>query len=190
MNPSVRRRRRLLLRALCLGYAGTAATLTDLACAQAVLTEQQVKAAYVLNFLRYVDWPERLFAAGDSPLQLCVLGGDAGALGGIENKIAKGRPVRVRLASGVDEIRACHALYVPEHETRRSIPVLRSLQASPVLTIGESDGFIDAGGMIGLTSADNRLQFEINAGALHFAQLKASAQLLKLARTVIDSRPR
>ena len=59
-----------------------------------------------------------------------------------------------------------------------------------MLTIGDADGFVDVGGMVGLVHADNRLQFEVNLGLLQQAQLKASSQLLRLARNVIEAKPR
>ena len=185
-------RRRRLLRAV---VASGAAVLLGLPVAlgqQTVLSDQQLKAAFVLNFIRYTDWPERLFAGPETPLALCVLGGDTGtmALGGLAGKVVKGRLLQVRSVNSVDDARACHVLVVPETDLRRSIPILRALQQQPVLTISEADGFVDAGGMIGLIHSDNRLQFEVNLGVVQQAQLKASSQLLRLARNIVEARPR
>lgn len=159
---------------------------------QTTLSDQQLKAAFVLNFIRYTEWPERAFAAPDSPIAVCVLGGDlaATALGGIVGKVVKGHVVQVKAASTVEEARVCQVLYVPDADLRRYVPTLRALQQQPVLTVSEAEGFVDAGGMIGLVHADTRLQFEVNVGAVQQAQLKASSQLLRLARNIIEARPR
>lgn len=157
---------------------------------QVTLSDQQLRAAYVLNFLRYVDWPERAFAGPDAPLVLGVLGVEAAGFAGIAGKVVRGHPVTVRAVTGSDDARACHALYFPEQDARRFVGLLRSLQNAPVLTVSDVEGFIDIGGMIGLVHADNRLQFEVNLGGLSQAQLKASSQLLRLARNVVEPRSR
>ncbi len=181
----------------CRRLAGTLGVLAiwtaalSAALGQPSLSDQQLKAAYVLNFIRYTEWPERAFATPDSPLVVCVLG-DPGAavLSGIAGKTLKGRSLQVRAVSSADEARACHALFIPELDARRFVSTLRALQNQPILTISEADGFIDIGGMIGLVHFDNRLQFEVNLSVVQQAQLKASSQLLRLARNVIEARPR
>jgi hypothetical protein len=154
-----------------------------------MLSDQQMKAAYVLNFVRYTEWPERAFATPESPLAICVFG-ESGALGltGIAGKIIRGHAIQVRSVAAADEARYCHVLFVSEYDTRRFVGILRALQNAPILTISEADGFIDVGGMIGLVHLDNRLQFEVNLGVVQQAQLKASSQLLRLARNVIEAR--
>lgn len=158
---------------------------------QQTLSDQQLKAAYVLNFIRYTEWPERAFAAPDSPLVVCVLG-DPGAAGlsGLAGKSLKGRPLQVRPVFAAEEASGCHVLFIPESDVRRFVTTLRALQNRPILTIGEADGFIDVGGMIGLVHIDNRLQFEVNLGVVQQAQLRSSSQILRLARNVIEARPR
>lgn len=163
---------------------------TGLVGAQQPLSDQQMKAAFVLNFVRYTEWPERSFGGPDAPLVVCVFGDAPGSgLAGISGKIIKNRPVQVRGILTADEARACHALFVAEFDARRFVGVLRALQNVPVLTISEADGFIDVGGMIGLVHFENRLQFEVNLGVVQQAQLKASSQLLRLAHNVIEARP-
>lgn len=158
---------------------------------QGGFSDQQLRAAFVLNFLRYVDWPERSFASQEAPLILGVLGGESSAnLAGISGKVVKGHPVAVRSVYGIDDAKGCHALYFSDPDVRRIVTLLRGLQNLPVLTVSDAEGFIDIGGMIGLVPGDNRLQFEVNLSGLSQAQLKASSQLLRLARNVIDTRPR
>ncbi len=178
---------------LCLLLAAAAVWLCVLpkALGQQPLSDVQMKAAFVLNFIRYTEWPERSFAAPDAPVVACVLGDpSATALAGIAGRSIRGHAVQVRAVLSADEAHACHVLFVPDIDMRRFVGILRAVQNSPVLTVSDAEGFIDAGGMIGLVHFDHRLQFEINLGVMQQAQLKASSQLLRLARNVIEARPR
>lgn len=160
--------------------------------AQTTLTEAQAKAAFVLNFARYVEWPERAFATREAPLVICLLGRDAvgSALQALEGKPVQGRPVSVRRLNAVDDVRACQVLFIPDTEERRVAQTLRGVNGYPVLTVSDVDGFIDAGGAIGLVQGDGRLQFEVNRHTLEQVQLKASSNLLKLARNLADFKGR
>lgn len=157
--------------------------------AHATLPEQQLKAAFVLNFVRYVEWPERALGARDAPVVICVFGRDAieDALNALGGRQVHGRAVKVRLSASIEDSEGCHVAFITESESRRVVPILRSLAGRPVLTVSDIDGFIDSGGAIGIVNSDNRLQFEINRAALGQGQLKASSQLLKLARAVLNA---
>ena len=156
--------------------------------AQTNSSESQVKAAFVLNFARYVEWPERAFASRDAPLVICVVGRDSfgPALMALESRQAQGRAVKVRTNLTVEETRGCHVVFISDSEARRIPASVRGLAGRPVLTVSDVEGFIDSGGAIGIVAGDDRLQFEINRSALDQAQLKASSQLLRLARTVMN----
>lgn len=171
--------------ALCLWFGHN-----DAASAQTPLAETQVKAAFILNFARLVEWPERVFLSRESPVTICLLGHDAfgDALSALESRQVQGRPIKIRRNLTADEARACHVVFIAESNERQSGAAVRHLSKLPILTIGDIDGFIDTGGAIGLVMSDNRLQFEINREALDQAQLKASAQLLKLARNLRDKK--
>ena len=158
------------------------------ASAQTMLSEAQAKAAFILNFARYVEWPERVFPTRDAPLLICLLGRDGlgSAVTALESRQVQGRAIAVRRVASVDEMRACQVVFVGESEERRLALTLRGLAGQPILTVSDLDGFIDAGGAIGLVHGDGRLQFEVNRQALEQAQLKASSNLLKLARNLAD----
>ncbi|MCB1915359.1 MAG: YfiR family protein [Rhodocyclaceae bacterium] len=154
--------------------------------ARAELTEYQLKAVFLLNFARYVEWPADKLPVEDA-IELCVLGRDpfGGALSTIDGKQAQGHVVRVRLLSLPEQAEACHLLFLAGSEERRLGAALRALGELPVLTVSDIDGFVEAGGGIGFAMVDDRVRFDINARALEGANLKASAQLMKIARTVI-----
>lgn len=148
------------------------------------LTESQAKAAFVLNFARFVEWPAAAFAARESPVTACVLGRDgvATALAALEGRAVQGRVLKARRVTSADELRDCHVAFLGETDERRLVPLLRGLAGRAVLTVGDAEHFIDVGGAIGLVPGEERLQFEINRRAIEQAQLKASANLLRLAR--------
>lgn len=185
-NPERRRPQRWRRVGAALAVALGAASVV----AAEALTEAQVKAAYVYNFVKYVEWPAGAFATAQSPVVLCVAAGDGlrGALAAIDGKQAQGRALQLRRAVRPDEFRSCHILFVPESEERVAGELLRKAGSLPVLTVGEHDGFAAAGGVIGFVVRDDRVQFEINPDAAARADLKVSSRLLQLATIVRDAR--
>jgi hypothetical protein len=153
---------------------------------QAAPSEYAVKAAFIFNFAKFTEWPAAASGATRDPIVLCAFAGEAHgtALAAIEGKSVQGRIMRVRRGVRPDEVKLCHMIFIAESEERRIPELLRAVKGSPVLTIGDAEGFAGAGGMIGLITADNRVQFEINNEAVQRAQLKIGAQLLRLARLV------
>lgn len=174
---------------LFLRWRSAALWLAALGCAigspaQTALTESQAKASALFNFARYVEWPERAFSSREAPFVFCVAGRDdlPAAATTLEGRVLNGRPTQLRRVLGVEELRGCHALYVGESEERRLLPMLRALAGTPVLTVGDLNGFIDTGAAVGIVFEEGRLRFDINRAALEQAQLRASSNLLRLAR--------
>ena len=174
---------------LVLFSAAFSAAFSTAAQAQTVLSDAPVKAALVLNFARYVDWPDTAFASPTDAVVLCLIGRDTlgGALLALETKQIRNRPIKVKNGISADDARACHVAFISDSEERRVIPLLRKLADKPILTISDISGFIDLGGGIGIVQGESRLQFDVNRRALELAQLKASSNLLKLARNLADS---
>jgi len=150
-------------------------------------SEYQVKAAFLYNFAKFVEWPPDLFNDPRRPLVLCVAGEDpfGDFLDGIvQGKTANGHPLAIRRLQREGEARSCHILFISSSERNRVRPVLKSLNGASVLTVGETDGFAQQGGMINLTLEDNRVHFEINVDAAEHAGLKISSKLLSLAKII------
>ncbi len=149
-------------------------------------TEYQLKAVFLLNFARYIEWPAGSLPE-DGRIQLCVLGRDpfGPSLDAIEGKQAQNRAVAVRMLVLPDQAAGCHVLFVSGSEERRMAALLRGVENSPVLTVSDVDGFVEAGGAIGFATVDDRIRFDINAEALQRAGLRPSAQLMKIARHVV-----
>jgi hypothetical protein len=150
--------------------------------------EYQVKAAFLFHFAQFVDWPPEAFKDAASPLTYCTVGEDPfhGALdASMSGKTIGPRPVRVLHFKRAQDIQNCEVLFLGGQE-QKSIPAaLANLRGNPVLTVGESEHFVQDGGMIGFLLEDNKVRFEINLDAAGRAKLKISARLLTLAKTVI-----
>ncbi len=172
----------LVLAALALLVAGTGVAAPP--------TEYQLKAAFLLNFARYVEWPAARLVPG-APIRICVVGRDpfGAALAAIDGRQAQGHDVRVRVLEAADPAADCHVVFIAESEEKRVAVLLRNLAGKAVLTVSDIDGFAEAGGALGLVNEDDRVRFDINVGTLQRENLKASAQLLRLGRTLIGHKP-
>lgn len=148
------------------------------------LPEYSVKALFLYNFLKFTEWPE----GPRKEFGVCVLGSDpfGDALDAIEGKTAHGLPVRVRRDMTAERAKECALVFINEPDRPRLLRTLRLLEGFSVLTVAEHEGFVNSGGMIGLEIRDSRVQFQINVRATGKGNLKISAQLLKLARQVVE----
>ena len=148
--------------------------------------EYAVKAAYLYNFAKFVEWPAGAFADPAAALTICIAGDNpfGDALGTLSGKMVESHPVTVRhipAATGLDQ---CHIVFIGRAEQGRIKPLLAKLARLPVLTVSDSGDFAQGGGMIGLIEAEQRIRFNINLAAARQANLKLSSQLLKLATIV------
>lgn len=146
--------------------------------------EAAVKAAFIYNFTKFVEWP----AEAEGPLQLCLIGETdslLAALANLEGKQSQGRNIHVRsIGRNADTLDGCRVIVVGASEAGRISAILNNAQKHPALTVSEIEHFADVGGMIGLVVNNTKVQFEINAQAAQRANLKLSAQLLKLSQKV------
>jgi len=144
------------------------------------LLEYQVKAAFLFNFLKFVEWPA---AANNSPWVIGVLGHDPfGELldQTVRGKIVNGRPVEVRRYSRLGDVKDCNILFIGRADFEHAgTPVQPGL-----LTVGEAPGFLKSGGVINFYLEDNRVHFEIRPEVARSAGLHMSSQLLKLGRAL------
>jgi hypothetical protein len=146
--------------------------------AQSVSLEYQVKAAFLYNFVKFVEWPASALAG---PLTICVAGRNP--LGTflddtVRGETAGGRPIATRVI--LEPERGCHVVFVPDGAA--SSAYLRASRNSPTLTVGESPSFIDTGGIISFFVDAGKVRFEINPQAAERVQLRISSRLLQLAR--------
>lgn len=149
-------------------------------------TEAQVKAAYVLNFAKFTDWPAKAPVAADASMAVCVIGNQETVNGfaSIEGKAVHAREVRVRSNPPLVELSSCHVLYIDAAERASVSGAFKAASNRPILTVSDALGFVDAGGMLGLVMVDGRIRFDANREAAQTVGLRLRAQLLALARTV------
>lgn len=169
--------RRLLLFCAVMLLCGTAVQADDKP------TEYDVKAAFLFNFARFVEWPG---AASPDTLRICIIGKDPFG-GAFERILGQGsQPVEVRQLS-TDQIPAsCHILFVSPSATDRLDAILHRSQGLAMLTVSDTDDFARSGGMIGFVTRKNKIRFQINPAAASRAGLHLSAKLLRLAEIVKD----
>ena len=153
----------------------------------AVAAEYEIKAAFLLNFAKFVDWPASSFADRDSPMVIAVLGSDPfGSVldNTLRNEKVKGRKLVVKRSNQLSDLKGCHILFVSSSEHSRLGSIIQEVKDQPVLTVGDVAGFADRGGIVNFILRDRKIGFEINTSAADKAGLKISSQLLKLARIV------
>jgi YfiR/HmsC-like len=150
-------------------------------------SDAQVEAAYIYNFAKFVEWPDRKFPGPNSPIRFCVL--NDFSFEADLNRVVSGRSIAehplevVQLRDG-SEAEQCHVLYVNAAQERQIRHLLEVLRKANVLTVGETDAFIDEGGMISFFLQDEQVQFGINNKAAREAGLNLSSRLLSLAKRV------
>ena len=151
------------------------------------LPEKQVKAAFLVNFPKYVEWPADTFPDTNSPIILATLGEtDLGAeiQKMVQGRTVSGRPLVFKVITEITPAADCHILFIPD-SARRSLPaVLEKLKSTSVLTVGENDDFLAKGGVINLARRDQNVRLAVNLVAARQARLKISSKLLSAADVV------
>jgi hypothetical protein len=153
--------------------------------------EYAVKAAFLYNFAKFVEWPADAFADPASPLVLCVIGEDpfGDAFKPLKGKTVNGRPLAIRHAATLDGVGQCHLLFISSSEKPFLPGILSATKGSNVLTVGDMEDFGRAGGFVTLVNEENRVGIEVNLEAVQRTRLKISSKLLSLAK-IVKSGPR
>jgi hypothetical protein len=151
------------------------------------LDEYQVKAAFLYNFAKFVEWPAQTFQSTSQPIAICVLGQNP--FGGsleetVRGKSVEGRALVVREVSDVRKPCNCQILFISNSERPRWRGIFSDLGSTATLTVGETDGFAAEGGMVNFKLDGGKLRFQINADAADRARLRISSKLLNLAQIV------
>ncbi len=140
--------------------------------------EYEIKAAFIYNFLRYIEWPNP--RAG---LTVGILGEEPfeGGLEQFQQKPLAGKSITVKSLKSGKDARSCDVVFISASEAGQVDNLLGNLKGAPVLTISDLPSFVEKGGQIGFTTERNRVRFIVNTDALTQSELKASSNLLKLA---------
>lgn len=158
-------------------------------CAPAAETsvEFRLKAAFLLNFAKLVQWPESRFSGVADPLRLCVLGADPFGKGlddTVAGKRVGERAIAVRRADEARALADCHLVYLGAGERARYVQHMQALAGNSILTVDEGEGFTLPQGMIRFYLDKQRIRFELNPGAVEQAQLKMDPKLVQIAKIV------
>lgn len=172
------------------GRVLAAVAIAVLLMASAKPSEYEIKAAFLYNFTKFVEWPEGTFAADSEPFVLAVLGQDP--FGKDLDSVLAGktfgdRELVIRRYADLDELQGCHLLFISEALEGDLDRILDRLGSSRALTVSEFRESVTRGVMIGFKTVGKKVRFDINAGAADSSSLKISSRLLALAGTVIDA---
>jgi hypothetical protein len=149
--------------------------------------EYLIKAAFLYNFGRYVEWPPESFASG-APFIIGVLGPDPfgtaiDQLGATKN--IEGRPIAIRRFTSMDEYRPCQVLFIAAGASRADkTAAIRQTEGTPILLVSEEPGMAANGAVINFYTEYNKVRFEINQEAAQHRQLRISSKLLSLGKLV------
>jgi hypothetical protein len=154
--------------------------------------EYDVKAAFLYSFTKFIEWPESAFHDDRSSLRLCVLGDDpfGGSLQEIMNGEVAGRHLTVLRVSSLKEPAGCQVLFVSRSEREKLPQILNAVREAPVLTVGDTSGFLEEGGIVNFVLQGSKVRFEINQASAERAGIRISSKLLRLATRVLFSSPR
>lgn len=149
--------------------------------------EYRVKAAFLLNFARFVEWPPQEFKSTTDPIAICVVGQNpfgSSLEEAVTGKRVEGRTFLVRQLSIGQPVSGCQLLFVSSSERNRLHAILAEIKIDGVLTVGETDTFASEGGMINLKIEAGRVRLQVNVEAAEEAKLRISSALLSLAQIV------
>ena len=146
--------------------------------------EQALKAAFLYNFTRFIDWPSSAFAGSFESFDVCVLAGPAfrrEVEAVFQGEQVAGRAVRVLFPAPLEDLKGCHLLYIAREEGQAARH-LSDLGQTPILTVGEGRRFLEQGGLIAFQVENERVRFDVNRRRAEAAGLIISSKLLRVAR--------
>jgi len=174
--------------------------------------EHKIKAAFIYNFIKFIDWPQEKTPDKDAPITIGVIGRSAfvKAFDPVKNKQVKGRKLAIKRFEDWDklkeplkkndsawkekleELKKCRVLFICSCESgtkEAPVEIIKALKGSGVLVIGEIPGFLEKGGVINFVMEKKKVRFEVNSTSAKRNKLKIRSQLLKLARRVYKEKP-
>ena len=149
-------------------------------------TEDEVKGAMLVQFIRFVKWPDSTMAGPNGTIVIGIIdeNGLMAVLDVIEGRTIRDWRIHLKRPRSVEEALECHVLYMSGNKHTEYMEILRAVSDRPILTVGEAPDFIQSGGVVRFYKEKQRIRFEINPAAASRANLKISAKLLEIARLV------
>jgi hypothetical protein len=149
--------------------------------------EYQVKAVFLFNFAQFVAWPTNALSDTQTPLTIGVLGDDPfdGFLDDtVHGEKVDGHPLVIQRYRNIKDVKNCQILFISRSEGKRMEEILADLKGKNILTVSDSDGFINNGGVIHFVTEENKIHFRISLEAAKNANLTISSKMLRLAQIV------
>ncbi len=164
--------------------------------------EYKIKAAFLYNFIQFVDWPKEKISGKNDPIVLGIIGKDpfGDSFKPIENNQIKGKKSIIKRFDGIEKLkkssdkgksdieslRKCHLLFICSSEEDNLKDIINLVSENCVLTVGETSNMLKSGGVINFLVDENKVRFEINLSAARQEKIKIRSQLLRLAKNVMD----
>ncbi len=177
----------VLITALCFVVTSTMPGNVSAQDREMITDEYRIKAAFLYNFAKFVEWPAGAFKDNRSPLMICIVGKDpfGAALSEIRDKTVGGRTIAVRHVRDTGEIENCHILFISESEKEIVAQhIARGVRNRAILSVGDTRGYAQKGVVINMIIVNSKVGFEINTDAAQRAGLIIHSQLLKLAKII------
>lgn len=152
--------------------------------AQAPLSEYRLKAAFVYNFAKFIDWPPEAFKDDTAPFVIGILGDNPFGKNleeTVDHKTINTHPIKIQVFNDPADAAQCHLLFISKSNGAKIPEIIKKLQGTTVLTVSETDRFIEQGGMINFVEESKKVRFQINDDAAKVAKLRLSSKLLSLA---------
>lgn len=149
--------------------------------------EYNIKAVFLYNFTRFIDWPPNSFRSADAPFVIGILGDDpfhSAIDEAVAGEKAKGHSIIVQRYQNVQDIKNCHILFISNNEAGRLREILQALSNKNILTVSDIPEFATTGGIIRFMTKENKIKLQINLPASKDADLNISSKLLQLAEIV------
>lgn len=151
--------------------------------------QYSVLSALTLNFARFTQWPEQAFSGQSQPLQVCLVGDNVvqQAFEAIHDKNIADRSIEVVNTNRLRNLHECHIIFISELPKNILMQVFLSVKSLPILTIGQSEEFVESGGMVGMINVDGKIKLYINLPVVRASGLMISSNLLRLSRIFDES---
>lgn len=180
-RPIARWRGWLLALVLCVGGMPVQAAATPVA------REYELKAVFLFNFTRFVDWPSDSFAGPQAPLVICVLGDDPyGTVldDTVRGETVGGHPLAIERYRRVEDVATCHVLFISASEAKQMAGIVQQLHGRSILTVSNAADSDARGSVVRFATESNRIKLRIDMQAAHAAHLEISSKLLRAAEIV------
>jgi hypothetical protein len=146
--------------------------------------EYNIKAVFLYNFTKFVEWPSNAFSNAEAPFVIGILGDDPFGPSlneAVAGEKVKGHPIIVQQYQNVNDIKNCHVLFISNNEDGKLGEILSTLPNKNILTVSDIPGFTTTGGIISFMTKENKIKLQINLSVAKATDLNISSKLLQVA---------